>query len=95
MGDGAKFMLDYTRNEVLDRVLEITKGRGVAAVSDSVGVSTFETGLQALSSNGAIVSYSSTSGIAPPSRITGLSAKNLKLMRPSVFEYIQTREEYI
>jgi NADPH:quinone reductase-like Zn-dependent oxidoreductase len=83
--NGADFMLNYSHDNVLQGVMEITKGEGVAAVFDSVGASTFEIGLQALSRDGTMVSYGNTSGSVPPFQITELSAKNLKLMRPSVF----------
>jgi NADPH2:quinone reductase len=81
----ANFMLNYSHDNFLERVMEITKGEGVAAVFDSVGASTFEIGIQALSQDGTMVSYGNTSGSVPPFQITELSAKNLKLMRPSVF----------
>jgi NADPH2:quinone reductase len=84
-GNGADFILNYSNDNILERVMEITKGEGVAAVFDSVGASTFEIGIQALSRDGTMVSYGNTSGSVPPFQITELSAKNLKLMRPSVF----------
>ena len=84
-GNGADFILNYSNDNILERVMEITKGEGVAAVFDSVGASTFEIDIQALSRDGTMLSYGNTSGRVPPFQITKISAKNLKLIRPSVF----------
>ncbi|KAE8440578.1 hypothetical protein EG329_007216 [Mollisiaceae sp. DMI_Dod_QoI] len=93
--NGAEFVLNYSHDDISDRVLKITNGEGVAAVFDSVGAATFEVGLKVLARDGTMVSIGNTSGAVPPFKITELSAKNLRLMKPSVFGYISTREEFV
>jgi len=41
-----------------------------------------------------VVSYGNSSGAVPPLAISRLAAKNLKILRPTLFNYIYTREEF-
>jgi NADPH:quinone reductase len=92
--NGAHFMIDYTREDVVTRVMEITRDTGVDSVFDSVGASTFDMDFELLARNGSLVSYGTSSGAVPLFSIARLSAKNIKLMKPSVFGYIETRDEF-
>ncbi|CZR58179.1 related to NADPH2:quinone reductase [Phialocephala subalpina] len=93
--NGAEFTLNYTSGGVVETVQELTEGKGVAAVFDSVGAATFDAGLKSLARDGTMVSIGNTSGAVPPFSITELSAKNLRVMKPSVFGYLSTREEFV
>ncbi|KUJ15279.1 NAD(P)-binding protein [Mollisia scopiformis] len=93
--NGAEFVLNYSTEDVAAKVMDITGGKGVAAVFDSIGLSTFSSSLQALAQDGTMVSIGNTSGAVPPFKITDLSAKNLRLLKPSVFGYLRTREEFV
>ncbi|KAH6665108.1 hypothetical protein B0J14DRAFT_551078 [Halenospora varia] len=93
--NGAEFTLNQKEDGIFARIMEITKGQGVAAIYDSAGAATFDIGLQALARDGTMVSIGNASGDVPPFSIARLSAKNLKVMKPSVFGYIQTREEFV
>ncbi|KAE9379841.1 NAD(P)-binding protein [Stipitochalara longipes BDJ] len=94
-GNGVKFALDAKDNDVVAKVMEITSGEGVAAVFDGVGKATFDQGLQALARDGTMASYGNTSGNVTDFNIDRLRERNLRLMRPSVFGYVRTREEFV
>ncbi|KZF23182.1 NAD(P)-binding protein [Xylona heveae TC161] len=91
---GAEFLIDYTTEDLVARVKEITGGQGVAAVFDGVGKSTFDADLELLARKGSLVSFGNASGAVPPFAIARLSAKNITLLRPTLFNYIATREEF-
>lgn len=91
---GAEFTINYGTEDVEKRVMELTGGKGVAAVFDSVGLATFQSSLQSLARDGTMVSVGNTSGPVPLFSIVGLSKNNLRLMKPSVFGYLQTKEEF-
>lgn len=91
---GAEFALNYNEKNIVEEVIKLTEGKGVAAVFDSIGAATFGASMQSLAQNGTMVSIGNTSGSIPPFNITELSKKNLKLMKPSVFGYISTEQEF-
>jgi NADPH2:quinone reductase len=92
--NGAEFMINYSHENVVDKVNEITNGQGVPVVFDSVGASTFEDSMKIVARKGTMVSFGNASGAVPPFPIARLSAKNVKILRPTLFNYIYTREEY-
>jgi len=75
------------------RVKELTDGLGCHAVLDGVGAATFQTSLQAVRRLGTFISFGNASGVVPPINISILSEKNIKLMRPRLFNYLKTKEE--
>ena len=82
------------QDELTAGVKALTKGAGVAAVYDAVGKDTFMESLDCVRRLGIMVSYGNASG--PPPAISPLElAKrgSLFLTRPSLFNYIATREE--
>lgn len=92
--NGGQYMINYSHENVVEKVKELTNGDGVAAVFDGVGKSTFDMDLELLALKGSLVSFGNASGAVPPFAIAKLSAKNLKLLRPTLFNYIHTREEF-
>jgi NADPH:quinone reductase len=92
--NGAEFMVNYGHENVVERVNEITGGAGVSVVFDGVGASTFEDDLKLLARKGTLASFGSASGPVPPFAIARLSQKNLKVLRPTLLNYIYTREEF-
>jgi len=94
--NGCAHVIDYTKESFVDRVREITRGEGVAAVFDSVGKTTFHGSLDCLRPRGLMVSFGQASGSVPPLDITILSAKgSLYLTRPTLGSYIATRPELL
>lgn len=91
--NGAEYTINYTEEDVVERVNALTGGAGVAAVFDGVGKDTFDTDLAVLARKGTLASFGNASGVVPPLTIARLSPKNLKLLRPTLFSYIETREE--
>jgi NADPH2:quinone reductase len=84
----------YTRENFAKRVRELTAGRGVSVVYDSVGKSTFADSLDCLAPRGMLVSFGNASGKPEPFDILQLSQKgSLYLTRPTLFHYIAAREE--
>jgi NADPH2:quinone reductase len=92
--NGAEYLINYTTEDWVSRALEITEKKGVAAVFDGVGASTFDGDIEVLARKGTLVSFGNASGAVPPLTIVRLAPKNLKVLRPQVFGYIATREEF-
>lgn len=88
---GAQHLINYSHEDVKKKVDELTKGQGVIAVFDGVGKSTFDLSLDCLARNGSLVSFGNASGAVPDVKLSRLSAKNAKLMRPTLFVAIATR----
>jgi NADPH2:quinone reductase len=86
----------YTEEDFAEQVKEITRGRGVDVVYDSVGQSTFMQSLDCLRPMGMMVSFGQASGVVPPLDISILSAKgSLFLTRPSLMAYTARREDLL
>ncbi|WP_459828624.1 quinone oxidoreductase family protein [Hydrogenophilus islandicus] len=93
---GCDEVIVYTRESFPERVREITGGRGVDVVYDSVGAATFDGSLDSLRPLGLMVSYGNASGKVPPFDIGLLAAKgSLFLTRPSLFTYVAERSRYL
>ncbi|KAL8700200.1 MAG: hypothetical protein Q9224_001080 [Gallowayella concinna] len=82
------------QGDVLKTVKDCTDGQGVAAVFDGVGKETFERSLECVARKGTVASFGNASGAVEPFLISKLSAKNAKVARPTLFNYIYTREEF-
>ncbi|HET9438979.1 MAG TPA: quinone oxidoreductase [Longimicrobiales bacterium] len=91
---GAEHIIFYTREDVPERVREITEGRGVDVVYDSVGKDTFDASLSSLRIRGMMVSFGQSSGAVPPFEPLMLSKKgSLFLTRPTLAHYTSERDE--
>ncbi|KAJ5165785.1 hypothetical protein N7492_006081 [Penicillium capsulatum] len=96
-GLGADVVIDYRSEEGkkwVKKVKEATDGRGVDVVYDSVGKDTWEGSLEAVKRKGTIVWFGNASGPVPPIPLPKLSPKCVKIARPTLFGYIETREEF-
>ncbi|KAL2044416.1 hypothetical protein N7G274_003121 [Stereocaulon virgatum] len=91
---GAEVVLVEGEGVVEGKVRECTGGKGVVAVFDGVGKATFERSLEVVGRKGTVVSFGSASGAVPPFAIARLAAKNAKVVRPNLFNYITTAEEW-
>jgi NADPH2:quinone reductase len=91
---GCTHVINYTQENVVERVREITHGAGVPVVFDSVGKDTFTTSLDCLSRRGTMVSFGNASGAVPPFSPLLLAQKgSLFLTRPRLGDYVATRAE--
>ena len=86
----------YRREDFVQRVRDITAGRGVDVVYDSVGRDTFMKSLDCLRPLGMMVSFGQSSGSIPLFDLGLLSAKgSLFLTRPSLVSYTARREDLL
>jgi NADPH2:quinone reductase len=84
----------YTREDFPKRVRELTGGKGVPVVYDSVGKSTFNGSLDSLCPRGLMVSFGNASGAVPPFEPGLLAQKgSLYLTRPMLAAYTANRGE--
>jgi NADPH2:quinone reductase len=91
---GADEVIVYTREDFVARVKELTGGKGVDVVYDSVGQSTFLKGLDIIRPRGMMVLFGQSSGAVPPFDPAILNQKgSLFLTRPSLAHHCLTREE--
>jgi len=91
---GCDHVINYRRENFVERVREITDGKGVRVVYDSVGKDTFGGSLDCLEPRGLLVSFGQSSGAVPPFDIMQLSAKgSLFLTRPVLNAYVSTPAE--
>jgi len=93
---GADETILYTREDFTAKVREFTGGAGVPVVYDSVGKTTFDGSLACLRPRGVLVLYGGASGAVPPFDLIQLSARgSLYITRPTLKDYIATREELV
>jgi NADPH:quinone reductase len=91
---GADEVILYTQQDFEVETKRLTENKGVHVVYDGVGKSTFEKGLNVLHPRGYMVLFGGASGAVPPFDPIALSQKgSLFLTRPSLVNYIATREE--
>lgn len=91
---GADHVVLYTRESFVDEVKRITDGAGLPVVYDSVGKTTFEDSLKCLRPRGLMALYGGSSGAVPPFDLIKLSTMgSLYVTRPTLKDYVQTREE--
>jgi NADPH2:quinone reductase len=90
---GANDVILYREEDFQSRTRELTDGRGVDVVYDSVGQSTFEGSLGSLRPRGLLCLFGQASGPVPPFDLGRLNgAGSLFVTRPSLAHYIADRE---
>ncbi|HEX6820770.1 MAG TPA: quinone oxidoreductase [Candidatus Sulfotelmatobacter sp.] len=93
---GADEIILYTKSDFEAETRRLTNGLGVHVVYDSVGKTTFEKGLNVLRPRGMMVLFGGSSGAVPPFDLIALSQKgSLYVTRPTLVNYIASREELI
>lgn len=90
---GCDEVINYTEENVAERVRELTDGKGVPVVYDGVGQATLEASLDSLSPFGLLASFGSASGPVRNLDVGVLGAKgSLYLTRPSLMTYVASDE---
>ena len=90
---GCAHTIVYTREDFVARTREITGGKGVPVVYDSIGKDTFPQSLDVLQPRGMFVSFGSASGPVPAFELSLLAQKgSLFATRPTLFSYATTRQ---
>jgi NADPH2:quinone reductase len=91
---GADHVINYSKENFVARVKEITGGKGLPVVYDSVGKSTWEGSLDCLRPLGMMVFFGNASGPVPPLNTALLAQKgSLFVTRPTLVTYIASRED--
>ena len=80
--------------EFSKKILEVTDGRGVDIVFDSVGAYTFESSIASLAHCGYLINFGQSSGPVKPVLMTTLAEKSLSISRPILFHYFGNRKNY-
>src|SRR5215470_6777542 len=94
--NGCTHTIVYTRESFVERVKELTGGKGVAVVYDGVGKDTFPGSLDCISPRGMWVSFGNASGPVPPFDILLLSQKgSLYVTRPTLVTYTAKRADMV
>jgi len=87
---GCDHTILYKTENVAERVREITGGKMVPVVYDSVGKDTFQASIDSLQPFGLMVSFGNASGPVPPMPLTALKG-SLYITRPSLMPHIASR----
>ena len=90
---GAAHAINYNSGDFEARVKEITGGKGVKVVYDSVGKDTFDKSLNCIAPFGLMACFGNASGAPAPISPNLLAAKgSIYLTRQTLFSHIATRE---
>jgi len=90
---GAAHVINYNTHDFVKEVKEITGGKGVDAVLDSVGKATWDGSLNCLRPMGTMVTFGNASGKPDPVDPQVLAGKgSLFLQRPTLFTHIASRD---
>jgi NADPH:quinone reductase len=93
---GADATILYKDEDFVPRVKELTGGKGINVVYDSVGLDTYQGGLEVLRPRGMLVLFGQSSGKVPPIDPIVLSEKgSLFLTRPSLAHHSAERQELL
>ncbi len=93
---GCAHTIVYTREDFAARTRELTGGKGVPVVYDSIGKDTFEKSLDCLQPRGLFVSFGSSSGPIAAFNLGLLAQKgSLYVTRPTLFTYAATRASLV
>ncbi|MDG1388875.1 MAG: quinone oxidoreductase [Halioglobus sp.] len=91
---GYAHVINYSEEDVLERLLEITGGEKLPVVYDGVGRDTFDLSLSCLRPRGLMVSFGNASGSPDPLDLQRLAAHgSLYVTRPTMLSYTATEEE--
>ena len=88
--NGCAHTIVTSRENIAKRVLEITEGKGVSVVYDSVGKDTLEASLESLQTRGTLVSNGTSSGPVILN-VKVLGSKSIWITRPAMRHYIEPR----
>jgi NADPH2:quinone reductase len=92
--NGANQVINYNRDNFTAAVKQITGGKGVSVVYDSIGKDTFFGSLDCLQPLGMMVSFGNASGPVPPFGLNELASRgSLFITRPSLGPYMAKRED--
>jgi len=92
--NGCDLVINYSKEDFADKVLEFTKAKGVPVVYDGVGKNTFHKSIECLKTRGMMVSFGNASGSLEKIDVQkSIQPKGLYFTRPSMWHYLATRDE--
>ena len=92
--NGYDYVINYNKEDFAKKVLEITNGEGVPVVYDGVGKDTLDGSIECLAIRGMMVSFGNASGPLSDINVPKvIQPKGLYLVRPSMQQYLSTRDE--
>jgi NADPH:quinone reductase len=92
---GAHYCINYRKEDFVARVKEITGGKGVPVVYDSVGKDTFDKSVECLSMFGMMVTFGNSSGPVTPVNLAAQLKGHLYATRPSLAPYTAARHDLL
>jgi len=94
--NGCDHVVNINKESFKDVALKITNNEGVSVVYDSIGKDTLMDSMDSLRKRGLLVSFGNASGVPDPINILDLMKKgSLFITRPTLFDFVKTREELI
>ena len=94
--NGCDYVININKESFKDVALKITDNEGVSVVYDSIGKDTLIDSMDSLRKRGMLVSFGNASGVPDPINILDLMKKgSLFITRPTLFDYVKTREQLI
>ncbi len=94
--NGCDHVININKESFKDVALKITDNEGVSVVYDSIGKDTLIDSMDSLRKRGILVSFGNASGVPDPINILDLMKKgSLFITRPTLFDYVKTREQLI
>lgn len=94
--NGCVHTINYTNEKIPERVRELTDGKGVPVVFDSIGGATFTDSLDCLAPRGYMISYGNASGSVDPMPLSDLVSRgSLYLTRPTMATYCAARDDIL
>ncbi len=92
---GCAHVINSSKENVVERVREITGGKGVPVVYDGVGQATLMTSLDCLKPRGMLVSFGNASGPVKSFDLGMLAARgSLYVTRPTLMTYTATDDDF-
>ena len=92
---GCNHVINYSKENFVKKIMEITEGNGVSVVYDGVGKKTFNKSIDCLKTRGMMVSFGNASGQLDPISVSkSIQPKGIFFTRPTGNHYTNTRKEF-
>jgi NADPH2:quinone reductase len=94
--NGCDHVINYTKQDFVKEVNDITKREGVSVVYDGVGKDTLKGSLECLKPRGTLISFGNASGALDPLNVPkDIQSKSLFFTRPTMKDYYTNRSEVV
>ncbi|CAN8104218.1 unnamed protein product [Discula destructiva] len=91
---GCDYVINYSKDSVLEEVNKITDGKGCHAVFSGIGQATFKDDLECCRRKGSMITFGNASGAIENFRPLELGKKNVRLLRPRLDVYVAEKEDF-